>query len=281
MECWVKDIPVYYEVLGEGRPLLVLSGWTVDHRWPLAELEPIFEQRGSWRRIYLDLPGRGRTPARDWITCQNHVLEILLGFVDRVLPGERFVLAGLSHGGYLARAIVHQRLASVGGLLLIVPVTEPQVQRRERPAHVTLVREPSLQVELTSREAEHLAGSAVVESRRFLQRLRDVILPAVDMADQTFLQRLRPNYVLSFDVDDLPQPFPGPTLILAGRQDADVGYRDVWRLLDSYPRATVAILDRAGHYLPVEQKRLFRILVAEWLDRVEESWEAGRGQTKP
>ena len=278
MECVVKDVPVYYQTCGEGRPLVVLPGWTVDHRWPMAELEPIFAQRCAWRRIYLDLPGRGKTPARDWITHQDHVLDILLGFIDRVLPRERFTLAGLSHGGYLARAIVHERLPWVDGLLLIVPVTEPHVQRRERPAHVTLVREQALQAELTPREAEQLKASAVMESRRFLERLRNVVLPAVDMADHAFLNRLRPNYVLSFDVDDLPHPFPGPTLILAGRQDADVGYQDAWRLLDRYPRATFAVLDRAGHYLPVEQLRLFHTLVEEWLDRVEESWEGRDGQ---
>jgi hypothetical protein len=41
-------------------------------------------------------------------------------------------------------------------------------------------------------------------------------------------------------------------------------------LLDNYPRASFAVLDRAGHALAVEQKPLFRALVNEWLDRVEE-----------
>jgi len=40
--------------------------------------------------------------------------------------------------------------------------------------------------------------------------------------------------------------------------------------LDSYPRASFVVLDRAGHALSVEQKTLFRALVNEWLDRVEE-----------
>ncbi len=37
-----------------------------------------------------------------------------------------------------------------------------------------------------------------------------------------------------------------------------------------FPRATFAVLDRAGHGLTMEQTGLFRALVAEWLDRVEE-----------
>ena len=61
-----------------------------------------------------------------------------------------------------------------------------------------------------------------------------------------------------------------PTLILAGRQDATVGYAGVWRLLEHYPRATFAVLDRAGHGLVYEQVGLVTALMAEWLDRVRE-----------
>lgn len=87
---------------------------------------------------------------------------------------------------------------------------------------------------------------------------------------------LEANYAFSFDVDALPEePFPAPTLIVTGRQDSLCGYRSAWDLLDNFPRATFAVLDRAGHGLSAEQKMLFRALVGEWLDRVEE-YAAGR-----
>jgi hypothetical protein len=41
-----------------------------------------------------------------------------------------------------------------------------------------------------------------------------------------------------------------PTLIIGGRQDARVGYDDAISVLPQYPRATVAVLDRAGHAMP-------------------------------
>jgi pimeloyl-ACP methyl ester carboxylesterase len=37
-----------------------------------------------------------------------------------------------------------------------------------------------------------------------------------------------------------------------------------------YPRATFAVLDRAGHALPHEQEKLVIALMSEWLDRVQE-----------
>jgi hypothetical protein len=44
------------------------------------------------------------------------------------------------------------------------------------------------------------------------------------------------NYAFSFPVDRLSEPFQGPSLILTGRQDAGVGYRDAWAFLEQYPR---------------------------------------------
>ncbi len=58
-------------------------------------------------------------------------------------------------------------------------------------------------------------------------------------------------------------------MILTGRQDSFCGYRDVWKIIKNYPRASFAILDMAGHGLDFEQNDLFNVLVNDWLDRVE------------
>jgi pimeloyl-ACP methyl ester carboxylesterase len=83
------------------------------------------------------------------------------------------------------------------------------------------------------------------------------------------------GYAFSFDVDAVAAPFEKPVLILAGRQDGIVGYRDAWGILENYPRATFAVLDRAGHNLQIEQERLFNALVGDWLERVEEQLAQG------
>lgn len=58
--------------------------------------------------------------------------------------------------------------------------------------------------------------------------------------------------------------------IWGGRQDSCVGYKDAWGILEDYPRATFAVLDRSGHNLQLESEELFHSLVKEWLYRVEE-----------
>jgi hypothetical protein len=59
MECRIRDVPVYYEEVGAGRPVLLLNGRTGDHRYVAAHMEAVFAQRPGWRGLYPDLLGMG------------------------------------------------------------------------------------------------------------------------------------------------------------------------------------------------------------------------------
>jgi pimeloyl-ACP methyl ester carboxylesterase len=272
LECKLDDITVYYQVFGTGRPILMLHGWSLDHRHMVSEMEPVFVQRDGWRRIYPDLPGHGQTLSRPWISDQDDMLGVVLNLIDELMPGERFVVAGMSAGAYLARGVLYHRAAMVDGLLLTVPVVVPDDAKRDRPAPVTLVGDATLTEQLEG-DVKAAMQFAVVQSRSMREALQIHYCPPGREGDQEFRRRIRrdPNrYGFSMDIDALSRPFSAPTLILTGRQDSAVGYRDAWQILENYPRASFVVLDRAGHLLAVDQKGLFRALVGEWLDRVEE-----------
>jgi pimeloyl-ACP methyl ester carboxylesterase len=278
MQLTLRGIPIYYEEVGEGRPLLMLHGSHTDHRQMVHEMEPTFERRlgNRWRRIYLDLPGRGMTPGADWITREDDVLHLTLEFLDALAPGERFAVAGVSAGGYLARGVVHHRAPQMDGLMLSVPTIERDPAKRDVPAHQVLVPDPDFVAALGPDEQGVLQFSTA-QSSAVLAAFRTVIKPAIAVADHTFINRVYATSGFSFDVDTLPEPFPAPTLIVAGRQDSVCGYREVWPILENYPRATFAVLDRSGHAINAEQPVLYPALIHEWLDRVEE-YAAGRSE---
>jgi pimeloyl-ACP methyl ester carboxylesterase len=71
-------------------------------------------------------------------------------------------------------------------------------------------------------------------------------------------------------MENLAEAFAAPALILCGRQDAIVGYRDAWPVIEDYPpHATFAVLDWGGHIVAPARPDLFRTLVVDWLDRIE------------
>lgn len=269
MEAHLRELTVHYEAISEGRPILMLHGFSVDHRYMMADFEPIFQRRHGWKRIYVDLPGHGKTRGPDWITNNEGMLQATLDFIDTVIPGQRFALVGSSYGGYLARGVVYRKSALIDGMLLMVPLVMPGAQTPAPQA--TFVTDEKLVSELES-DFERMMFSVefTVQTRKALDYMRTYLIRATEIADMKFL-RERATGKFSFHKDGLTERLDTPVLILCGRQDSAAGYRDAWAILENYPRGTFAVLDRAAHVVPIDQEELFRALVNEWLDRVEEA----------
>lgn len=269
MHCQIQGIPIFYEAFGEGPPLVMLHGAYMDHHHMVREFEPLFEERSAWRRIYPDLPGHGRTPAPDWISTHDQVLDLILQFIASVTQNARFALAGASRGAYLARAVMHRVPSHVLGALLLCPARYLAPPAGSLPQPTALVKDDTVRADVQPHEAR-LFGMMVIQKREILQKAREYLLPALALADQSYQTRIAKNYEFSFDVDSETPTFDGPVLVVTGRQDSVVGYRAAWEMVDQYPHATFAVLDRAGHLLGLEQEGLFRALASEWLQRVEE-----------
>ncbi len=272
MQCKMKNISINYEVMGSGKPIVMIHGSHVDHRLMTGCMEPVFSNRGGYKRIYIDLPGMGKTKGEKWISDPDIMLEIVIDFIDKIIPNENFLLAGESYGGYLARGIVHRIANRVDGVLLLCPSITMDLKKRNVPKHIILKRDDKLLSQLEPSDAEGFNSIQVVQSKKIWDRYRNEILCGIRLADNDFLLQLGQNgNAFSFDVDRLDEKFNKPTLILLGRQDSSVGYKDAWSILDNYPRATFAVLDRAGHNLQIEQVEVFNSLVNEWILRVIES----------
>jgi pimeloyl-ACP methyl ester carboxylesterase len=263
----VNGIPVRYAEHGRGAPVLGLHGGGVDHREIQAALEPLFADRPGYRRLYPDLPGMGHTPAPEEVDSTDAVLEVLLGLVDAVVGEEPFLVVGHSSGAYLAGGIANRRPSQVAGLALICPLIGEGDSTP--PEHVVLHTAEDLDADaaLGPELAAEFRSYLVVQTPETLRRFQEAVAPGVALADAAAMERMAARWQLRTPPEQGP-PFANPTLIVAGRQDATVGYGGAWPLLDHYPRATFAVLDRAGHALPHEQVGLLTALLAEWLDRV-------------
>ncbi|MCD1294630.1 2-hydroxy-6-oxo-6-phenylhexa-2,4-dienoate hydrolase [Methanocella sp. CWC-04] len=271
MFCEIEGIPVHYEIYGDGKPVLMIHGYGVDRHLMKGCMEPIFKNRPGWKRIYFDLPGMGETKSDPRVKNSDIMLDIVLKFIDRIIPGQNFLVAGESYGGYLSRGLVYKSMDRIGGLLLICPLIEPLRIHRDLPQRTVLVRDTELIADMDPLEAKEFCAMAVVQSPGIFEKFKRDVMPGIISADEDFLAFFqKQGYGFSFDVDRISRPFEKPALILMGRQDSAVGYRNGWKIIENYPRGTFAVLDRAGHNLQIEQQRLFEELVNEWLDRVDE-----------
>lgn len=259
VEFVIGDVPVHYVEQGQGSPVLALHGAGVDHREVMACLDPVFEAFTGYRRIYPDLPGMGRTPAPETISGADDVLAVLLAFIDGVIGDQPLLVAGHSAGGYYAQAIAAHRPEQVVGLALLCPLL---AGIHDVPEHEAACRSGSIG------NAE-FRDYFTVQTAQTLDRYQNYVEPAVRLADQSALARIGQRWELTTRFEERPT-YRCPTLLVSGRQDSTVGYARAWEMLEHFPRATFAVLDRAGHALPHEQPGLLHALVTEWLDRVQE-----------
>ena len=240
---------------GTGRPVLVLHGAGVDHREAQACFEPVFAGIDSYRRIYPDLPGMGLTRAPASVRSADDVLDVLLTFADEVTGGGDYLLVGHSAGAYYAQAMAARSPARVAGLALICPLLPGS---RDVPAHRVVRGDGDLG------DAE-FRSYFVIQTPEMLDRYERYVAPAAALVDLEAAARIGERWQLA--ADGAPA-FAGPTAIVAGRLDSTVGYATAVEQLEHHPRASLAVLDGAGHALPHEQPELLRAVLLEWLDRV-------------
>lgn len=263
----ICDTDISYEIAGQGVPVINLHGYGIDHCSMKASLEPLFADRQGFQRIYFDLPGMGRSGTNPQILSSDDMLEVLMQFIDYLIPDQPFLLTGLSYGGYLARGVLHKMKDRVLGLLLICPVVGFRRTTRQLPDFRLWERDEALMSQLTPNEFATIDQFLTIQTKRVWERFNQEINPSLSLPDIGLMERIR-DTEFSFDVDTLESPFDSPALILLGRYDVAVGYKDAWEIYDNFTDATLVVLGRSGHSLQMEQSFLFNAHVRAWLDQI-------------
>lgn len=272
MKCNIKNISINYEVFGEGKPIIMLHGYYVDHRIMSGCMEPIFNNVDKFKRIYIDLPGMGKSDCADWIMSSDDILNILIEFINKIIGNEKFLIVGESYGCYLTRGLIYKMPNRIDGIALICPLIIPDYNKRNVEEHIVIDKDDELLIKLSSEEAEDFSASFVCQNQKIYERYKNEVISGIKLANDEFLQNIMQNaYEFSFNVDDLKEKFNKPAIILLGKQDDCVGYKDAWSILENFPRASFAILDKAGHNLQIEQEDVFNSLISEWIKRVDVS----------
>jgi pimeloyl-ACP methyl ester carboxylesterase len=270
-----------FESYGRGIPILFIHGWELSGTYEATEWEPMFYRldpnQKRYRRIYIDLPGMGNSPADETIIDLQSMLAYVVAFIDLHISPAKFLLVGTSLGGYLARALATRFGDQVRGVLLKVPLIEPNNEKRDVDIASPIVRdEEAITALIPAAQLPDLGGEVLIQTPAYISKLLAkfaIANASMIKNNNAVLEAIRNNpkrYSLPLLESGGEVKFDKPALILTGRHDDVVGYRDAMRLLEVYTRASFVVLDRGTHLLPVDEGGLVEGLVGDWLRRVEE-----------
>ncbi len=255
----IHAIDWYVEKQGEGIPLLCIHGLYADMRLMQGALEHGDIQLEGIQRIYIDLIGMGQTKAKEYLTADQLLGELVL-LVHELIGNRPFLMAGESYGGYLAMGLMAHFHQQVKGLfLLCAPVIASKVSRNLPEKQIAIYNDDLNSVpkhELT----EFLGLSTHLDAKTF-RRYKDQVLCGIRSCDMDFTKHLL-NHGFSLADESQFANFLQDTAVtfLCGRMDHVVGYQDSYRLYLKLRHAEYFVLDNVGHHLQIEDPRSFNML---------------------
>ena len=251
-----------YEVIGEGTPVLIIHGWGISKLTMKGAFEPIFGEVEGYQRFYIDLPGMGDSEPGD-VKNSDDILELLHEFAAQIIK-EPFMIIGQSYGGLLTRGFVKRFPEMIRKIILLVPCIIPGVKQGRVEPLTVVEKDDDLLKTLSKEELDSFTLMNVVLTKNVWERYEKYLMPALASADWDFLNNVLEGS-FAFDPDELEEPCLIPCLIIAAKQDTEVGFRDQFDLMDKYTNSTYVAVEKAGHNLQIEQPEIFESIVKSWL----------------
>ena len=258
----VNGVSLAIEVEGEGPAVLFVHGYPLDRKiWEhqLAHLQ-------GFRRIAPDLRGMGRSDAPDLGYSMSTYAEDLLALLD-ALGVDRYVVCGLSMGGYIAFELLRRQRDRVRGLILVDSRAEADSAegKRARETAAAMAREGGAKAIAEAMLPRLLAPASFKESPEITERLRVQMSasPVAGIVGALTAMRDRPDStVLLGGLGDLP------TLIIVGEEDTIIPPAVAKALAASIPGAQFRVIPGAGHLPPIEQPEATTRVIGDFLQHL-------------
>jgi pimeloyl-ACP methyl ester carboxylesterase len=260
----LNDAPLYYEIAGEGEPLVLLHAGVADSRMWDGQFAAFTQQ---YRVLRYDLRGFGQSA----VPAQHFAQHEELADIFRQLHIARAHVVGLSYGSKVALdfALLHPEL--VKRLVLVAP----SVSGSEPTADVLAFYE----AEENALDADDLEGATELNLKMWVdgpRRSPDRVDPAVrslvaTMQLQAF-QTVFPEAGVELDLEPPAiqrlREVQAPTLIIVGDYDVTSKVELAQHLQQQIPDAQLSVVEGVAHMVNLEKPAEFNQLVLAFLGQV-------------
>lgn len=247
-----NGIELYYEVHGEGTPLILIAGLGYP-LWQWHLMVPYLEKH--FQVITLDNRGVGQTDKPAGPYTASLLAKDLVGLLD-ALGIDKAVVMGHSMGGFIAQAIALEYPEKISKLILAST-------NSGGPRHVPVT--PEAMAVLSDIKSDPLTrlrnGIVVSTAPGFAERQPELIQKWLDWRMENPLDvagyqaQMGIGVALLAEAAAFENKLPSisvPTLILFGAHDKVVPPANADLLAKQIPFSQIAILPDAGHFFPLE-----------------------------
>lgn len=250
---WTSDtgIKTYYEVLGKGKPLILLHGWAntgSDWSYLLSSLSAHF------MLIVPDLPGFGRTdiPNAEYWQTQDYA-NWLMSFVKHCINSKSYYLAGHSFGGQISLEYVQSdRMPKPEKLILI--------------GSAGLKREKTIKGRILGELTKLLPNDLKQKMPKSIKKIvYEKILTETDYFNGNQFQKNVLKHILTQDYTNTLSKIKVKTLIVHGKHDSAVPVKDAYTLNQGIVGSTLVICEDSGHFPHISETPKVSSIIVRFL----------------
>jgi pimeloyl-ACP methyl ester carboxylesterase len=231
----VNGIKVYYEVYGEGRPLILLHGafYTIDMNW--GELMPALSK--TRKVIAIEMQGHGHTPFSDRKLSITNLASDVEGVMD-YLKIDSADVAGFSMGGSVAYQFAVQSPKRLRKLVIISSTYKTNGWLPIRDSAIDNFK-PEFFDNTPLKTAYDAVAPDKTKWRKFLEQMFAFAKESFNVGDSNIAKMSAPVLIISGDNDGLDKIELIKTYqLLGGAVAAD---------LQPMPKSQLAIVPSQGH----------------------------------
>jgi len=254
----VNDIQVYYEVKGEGFPLIMIAGLSGNIDW--WDPRMIQELSKNFKTVMFDNRGAGRTDVSDREGTIKLFADDAAGLMDALRIFRAHVL-GVSMGGMIAQELALTYPEKVEKLVLYS--TSCGGAKSVLPSQEVL---DVLTADVSELSAEEVARMIVPVcfTKDFIDNNSDYVdvmirqILKAPISIKAYTRQL--NAIMQFDTYDRLSQIKAPTLVLHGKRDILLPPENGTILAKAIPNAKLVNLKKSAHLLTEDMEEVIHVL---------------------